>query len=419
MTHDEGVPALRADRLGKRYGRVWGLRDCTFSVPAGSVVGLVGPNGAGKTTLLSLTVGLLAPTEGEIVVFGETSRAHAADTLARVSYLAQDRPLYGGFTVADMFHFGRSMNPRWDQTLAQARVDALGIPLQRKVKALSGGQQAQVALTMALAKRAPLLALDEPVASLDPVARLEFMRDVMATAAGTGLTVIIASHVISELERLCDWLLGIVVGAPLLGRELERGTWRLAWSQTVPRTRWLFTKLGLVTGGLVVFGVAVTAVMAWFHEPLDRVSSRLQPVPFNAGPLTFTASLPCAFGLAVLAGLLLRNTIGAMVTAYIAWEIPSAVVLLLNGPIHLPAPAIMRISCQAGCPGAGISTVPPVTGHLGDYVLSVARSGGELVVTYLPASRYWTEQFIQGGLFLAIAVTALSVAIWLLHRRTT
>ena len=166
MTHDEGVPALRADRLGKRYGRVWGLRDCTFSVPAGSVVGLVGPNGAGKTTLLSLTVGLLAPTEGEIVVFGETSRAHTADTLARVSYLAQDRPLYGGFTVADMFHFGRSMNPRWDQTLAQARVDPLGIPLQRKVKALSGGQQAQVALTMALAKRAPLLALDEPVASL-------------------------------------------------------------------------------------------------------------------------------------------------------------------------------------------------------------------------------------------------------------
>ena len=212
MTGDEGVAALRADRLGKRYGRVWGLRDCTFSVPAGSVVGLVGPNGAGKTTLLSLTVGLLAPTEGEIVVFGETSRAHTADTLARVSYLAQDHPLYGGFTVADMLHFGRSMNPRWDQTLAQARVDALGIPLQRKVKALSGGQQAQVALTMALAKRAPLLALDEPVASLDPVARLEFMRDVMATAAGTGLTVIIASHVISELERLCDWLLVLTGG---------------------------------------------------------------------------------------------------------------------------------------------------------------------------------------------------------------
>jgi ABC-2 type transport system ATP-binding protein len=208
----DGVPALRADRLGKRYGRVWGLRDCTFSVPAGSVVALVGPNGAGKTTLLSLTVGLLAPAEGSIAVFGEISRAHTAGTLGRVSYLAQDRPLYRGFTVADMFHLGRSMNPRWDQPLAQARMDALGIPLQRKVKTLSGGQQAQVSLTMALAKRAPLLVLDEPVASLDPIARLEFMRDVMAAVAGTGLSVIMASHVISELERLCDWLLVLTGG---------------------------------------------------------------------------------------------------------------------------------------------------------------------------------------------------------------
>jgi ABC-2 type transport system ATP-binding protein len=212
MTRDDDVAALCADRLGRRYGQVWALRDCTFAVPAGSVVGLVGPNGAGKTTLLSLTVGLLAPTEGQIAVFGEPSRAHTAATLARVSYLAQDHPLYRGFTVADMFRLGRSMNPRWDQALAQARMDALSIPLKRKVKALSGGQQAQVSLTMALAKRAPLLALDEPVASLDPIARLEFMRDVMAEAAGSGLTVVIASHVISELERLCDWLLVLTGG---------------------------------------------------------------------------------------------------------------------------------------------------------------------------------------------------------------
>jgi ABC-2 type transport system ATP-binding protein len=212
MTGDDGVAALRADRLGKRYGRVWALRDCTFSVPAGSVVGLVGPNGAGKTTLLSLTVGLLAATEGEIAVFGERSRAYTADTLARVSYLAQDHPLYSGFTVADMLHLGRSMNPRWDQALALTRLDRLGIPLERKIKTLSGGQQAQISLTMALAKRAPLLALDEPVASLDPIARLEFMRDVMAASADTGLTVIIASHVISELERLCDWLLLLTAG---------------------------------------------------------------------------------------------------------------------------------------------------------------------------------------------------------------
>jgi ABC-2 type transport system ATP-binding protein len=233
MTPGEGVPALRADRLGKRYGHVWALRDCTFSVPAGSVVGLVGPNGAGKTTLLSLAVGLLAPSEGEIAAFGETSRAHTADTLTRVSYLAQDHPLYRGFTVTDMFHFGRAMNPGWDQALAQARMDALGIPLERKIKTLSGGQQAQVSLTMALAKRAPLLALDEPVASLDPIARLEFMRDVMAEA-GAGLTVIIASHVISELERLCDWLLVLTGGRVQLAGPVD-GLLAAHQVLTVPR----------------------------------------------------------------------------------------------------------------------------------------------------------------------------------------
>jgi hypothetical protein len=210
-----------------------------------------------------------------------------------------------------------------------------------------------------------------------------------------------------------------VVGAPLLGRELERGTWRLAWSQTVPRTRWLVAKLSLVTGGLVVFGAAVTAVMGWLNEPVDRVTSRLQLGPLTSGGPTFTASLLCAFGLGVLAGLLLRNTIGAMVAAYVAWEIPAAVAILMTGPIHIPAPAVMRVACQAGCPGANANAVPPVTGHLGDYVLSVERSGGELVVTYLPASRFWTEQLIQGGLFLAIAAITLGAAIWLLHRRTT
>src|SRR6202034_3012528 len=149
MTGDDGVAALRADGLGRRYGRVWGLRNCTFAVPAGSVVGLVGPNGAGKTTLLALAVGLLAPTEGQEEFFGEPSRAYTESTLARVSYLAQDHPLYRSFSVADMFHLGRSMNPSWDQELAEARMDALGIPLERKVKALSGGQQAQVSLTIA------------------------------------------------------------------------------------------------------------------------------------------------------------------------------------------------------------------------------------------------------------------------------
>jgi hypothetical protein len=214
-------------------------------------------------------------------------------------------------------------------------------------------------------------------------------------------------------------LLGLIVGAPLLGQELERGTWRLAWTQTVPRARWLAAKLGLVTGGLVLFGAAVTAAMTWYHAPLDQVTARIEPVPFGGEGLTFTASLLCSFGLAVLAGLLLRNVIGAMVAAYVGWDIITLVVVLLNGPFRIPAASTMSIPCRAGCPGASLASVPPVTGHLGDFVLSVTRTGGELVVSYLPASRFWTVQFVQGGLYLAIAVASLSAAVWLLHRRTT
>ena len=215
MTQGDGggrPPALRTVGLGRRYGHVWGLRDCTLTVPDGAVVGLVGPNGAGKTTLLQMIIGLLQPTEGHLEVFGDTSPANSAEALARVSYVAQDHPLYRDFSVADMFHLGRAMNPSWDQAVATARMNALGIPLKRKVKTLSGGQQAQVSLAMALAKRAPLLALDEPVSSLDPIARLDFMREVMAAAADTGVTVVIASHVVSELERLCDWLIVLTGG---------------------------------------------------------------------------------------------------------------------------------------------------------------------------------------------------------------
>jgi ABC-2 type transport system ATP-binding protein len=214
-------PALRTAGLGRRYGHVWGLRDCTLTVPAGAVAGLVGPNGAGKTTLLQMIIGLLQPTEGQLEVFGDTSRANSAEALARVGYVAQDHPLYRDFSVADMFHLGRAMNPSWDQGVATARMDALGIPLKRKVKTLSGGQQAQVSLAMALAKRAPLLALDEPVSSLDPIARLDFMREVMAAAADTGVTVVIASHVVSELERLCDWLIVLTGGRVQLAGPID------------------------------------------------------------------------------------------------------------------------------------------------------------------------------------------------------
>jgi ABC-2 type transport system ATP-binding protein len=167
------------------------------------VVALVGPNGAGKTTLLHLAVGLLAPTAGEVRVFGRP----AGGARDRVAFLAQDKPLYETFTVAETLRFGQRMNPRWDADLASARVAALGLPLDRKVGRLSGGQQAQVALTLAVAKRPDLLVLDEPLANLDPLARHEVMRDLMAAVADTGLTVLLSSHVVADLTDTCDWLI--------------------------------------------------------------------------------------------------------------------------------------------------------------------------------------------------------------------
>jgi len=211
--------------------------------------------------------------------------------------------------------------------------------------------------------------------------------------------------------------LGAAVGAPLLGTELERGTWQLAWSQTVPRTRWLVTQLALVVGGLVVFGAAVTAVVTWARGPLDELSMRAQ-TPLNFEGLYLTCSLLCAFALGVLAGLLLRNTIGGMVVAYIAWEAPSLVATLLSGPLHILT-VTKTIACTTGCARASASSIPPVTGNLGDQVLSLTRTGNHLIVTYEPASRFWTLQLIDAGLFLAVAAAALGTAIWLLHRRTT
>jgi ABC-2 type transport system ATP-binding protein len=196
--------ALTTTGLGKRYRRNWALKDCSLSVPAGRVVALVGPNGAGKTTLLHMVVGLLSPDEGNVTVLD--GAVGIRETLPRIAFLAQDKPLYDGFSVADMLRFGARMNPRWDNELALARLAELGIPLDRKVGGLSGGQQAQVALTLAFVKRPELLVLDEPLANLDPLARHEIMRGLMAAVADGGMTVVLSSHVVSDLEDTCDWM---------------------------------------------------------------------------------------------------------------------------------------------------------------------------------------------------------------------
>jgi ABC-2 type transport system ATP-binding protein len=192
--------------LGKRYGSTWALRECTLAVPAGHVAALIGPNGAGKSTLLNLTAGLSGPSEGVVTVLsGRAAGSPAA--LDGIRYVAQDTPLYKNLSVADMIYVTRNLNRRFDQPYAEARLDELGIPQKRRAGKLSGGQQAQLALTLALACRPRLLVLDEPVAMLDPVARHDFMATVMTAMAADGVSVLLSSHVLSELERVASYYL--------------------------------------------------------------------------------------------------------------------------------------------------------------------------------------------------------------------
>ncbi len=200
------MSALQTEHLGKRYGSKWALQDCTIDVPEGSVTALVGPNGAGKTTLLQLAVGLLEPSTGDVRVLGRSPRDQAAELLPRIGFVAQEHPLHRGFTIGETLRFGRTMNPSWDDALARERIQSLNLPMSQKVGKLSGGQQTQVALTLALAKRPELLLLDEPVASLDPLARREFLNTVMEAVAETGMTVLLSSHIVADLERVCDHL---------------------------------------------------------------------------------------------------------------------------------------------------------------------------------------------------------------------
>jgi ABC-2 type transport system ATP-binding protein len=220
---------LQTSGLGKQYGRRWALRDCTLSIPAGKVVGLVGPNGAGKTTLLHLAVGLLEPTAGTIAVL-DSRPAEGPAQLGRVGFVAQDTPVYATLSVADHLHLGAWLNPGWNPEQADGRIKQLGLDPRQRAGKLSGGQRAQLALTLAIAKRPELLILDEPVASLDPLARREFLQDLGESTGG--LSVLHSSHLVSDMERVCDYLIVLVasrvqvageVGELLAGHRLLTG----------------------------------------------------------------------------------------------------------------------------------------------------------------------------------------------------
>jgi ABC-2 type transport system ATP-binding protein len=212
--------AIEARGLGKRYGHRWALADCTLAIPAGHVTGLVGPNGAGKTTLISLATGMLAPTTGTIEVLGGLP-ASGPGQLARVGYVAQDTPTYAGLSVTDHLRLGAHLNPRWDAGLARRRIEQLGLDPKQKAGRLSGGQRAQLALTLALAKRPELLILDEPIASLDPVARREFLQVLMRVTAEQELSVVMSSHLVADLERVADYLVVLVASRVRIDGEVD------------------------------------------------------------------------------------------------------------------------------------------------------------------------------------------------------
>jgi ABC-2 type transport system ATP-binding protein len=222
---------VQARGLGQQYRQRWALSGCDLDIPAGRVVGLVGPNGAGKTTLLSLAAGLLTPTAGTIEVCGGRPGRDRAQ-LARVGFVAQDTPTYARLTVADHLKLGAKLSPGWDDALARGRIGRLGLPPKLRAGQLSGGQRAQLALTLAIAKRPELLILDEPVASLDPLARSQFLADLADIVAEQELTVVHSTHLVADLERVCDYLIVLAgsrvqlagdVAALLAGHELLTG----------------------------------------------------------------------------------------------------------------------------------------------------------------------------------------------------
>ena len=210
--------ALRCAGLGHRYGRrLWGLRDCDVEVPPGRVVALVGPNGSGKTTLMSMAAGLLRVTEGTVEVAGGAP----AQRLDRIGFVAQDAPLWPRLRVADVLDIGRCMNRGFDAAMAAERIGRLGIRPRARISALSGGERAQVTLTLVLAKRPELFLLDEPMANLDPLARREFLSSMFEACHETGATVVYSSHAVAELERVCDYLIVLRTGRVRLTGDID------------------------------------------------------------------------------------------------------------------------------------------------------------------------------------------------------
>ncbi|MES9604733.1 ATP-binding cassette domain-containing protein [Actinomadura sp. NPDC000929] len=272
MPLEDPVPMLHAEGLTKRYGRREALSDVDLHVPAGCVVGLVGPNGAGKSTLLNLACGLLEPTSGSLRVLGSRPAASAAH-LARVGFVAQNTPVYPSFSVADHLRMGARLNPSWDQGLAERRIGQVGLNPKQKAGRLSGGQRAQLALTVAAAKRPELLIFDEPAAALDPLARQGFLANLMEFVAELGASAVLSSHLLGDIEQVCDYLIVLCDSRVQVAgdvRDLLAGHHRLA----------------APGGDLGHLPAGVEVVRAEPGGAVVRTGLPASELPFRAGPVT-------------------------------------------------------------------------------------------------------------------------------------
>jgi ABC-2 type transport system ATP-binding protein len=213
--------AITTAGLGKRYGRRWALQDCSLRVPRGRIAALIGPNGAGKSTLLRMASGITHPSAGEIRVLGRSPEDQTVEVLSRIGYLDQERPLYRFLRVQETLRIGRRLNSNWDEDLARSYLAQLGIGLRERISSLSIGQQAQVALTMCLAKRPDVLLLDEPLAALDPLARDQLMGILLSSVAESATTVVMSSHVTAELETVCDYVIILLRSRVALADDLD------------------------------------------------------------------------------------------------------------------------------------------------------------------------------------------------------
>src|SRR4051794_28628470 len=277
-------------QLRRRFRRTWALDGVALQVPHGCVVGLVGPNGAGKTTLLQIAVGLLRATNGDVRVYGHPV-APDRPVLTRIGFVAQDKPLYRSFTVAEMLRFGRLLNPRWDNRLAVDRLGRLGIPLDQRVGKLSGGQQAQVALALALGKQPDLLLLDEPIANLDPLARREFLQVLMDEVARTEMTVVLSSHLVADMDRVCDRIVLLSRGQVRLDGAVEDllhapsllvGPAQRA-TAAVQRTTVIHQTMVGRQASVVVRGAPVLADPGWDRRPIAMEELVLAYMQADAG----------------------------------------------------------------------------------------------------------------------------------------